>query len=310
MKKKLVVSPSTSMEESSHELASPLLLHASPETAWDGLVVRAYREPREIEQWAAPPVSTLTLGLMVSGTMDLEQRDMNGPWKWWHLRQGDLFLRPAGRALYELRWQVLSTQPVQTLLLHFHADLISRTAEEMAGAAPRQEALEERIGFQDPLLMQIGLGLWREVAWQFPAGTLYLQAAAQLLAVHLLRYGASTGENSKASTAVLTRQQMRQVTDFILAHLSQDLSLEKLSQQIGLSQFHFARVFRQTTGESPHQFVLHRRVERVQQLLRETDAPLAYVAEACGFASQSHLSDVFKRRFGLTPRAYRHHQEI
>jgi AraC family transcriptional regulator len=310
MTKKLVVSPSASVEESSHELASPLLLHSSEETAWDGLVVHAYREPREIEQWAAPLVSTLTLGLVVSGTMYLEQRDVNGPWKGRHIRQGDLFLRPAGRAPYELRWKVLSAQPVQTLLLHLHADLVSRIAQELAGAATKQVTLAERVGFQDPLLQQIGLTLWGEVEGQIPAGTLYLQAAAQLLAVHLFRHNTPAVENSKASTALLTRQQMQRVTDFILAHLGQDLSLELLAQQTGLSPYHFARVFRQTTGESPHQFVLQQRVALAQQLLRETDAPLAQVAQESGFASQSHLIDVFKRRFGLTPRAYRHHHEI
>ncbi|MHB8600219.1 MAG: helix-turn-helix domain-containing protein [Ktedonobacteraceae bacterium] len=309
MTKKLVFSPSTSVEESTHELASPLLLHASSETGWDGLVVRAYRE-REIEQWAAPLVSTLTLVLVVSGTMSLEQRDLNGTWKGRHIRQGDLFLSPAGRAPYELRWQMLSDQPVQTLLQHLHADLVSRTAQELVGAATRQVTLAERVGFQDPLLLQIGLTLWREVEWQIPAGTLYLQAAAQLLAVHLLRHDTPVVENSQASTALLTRHQMQRVTDFILAHLGQDLSLELLAQQTGLSPYHFARVFRQTTGESPHQFVLQQRVALAQQLLRETDAPLAQVAQESGFASQSHLTDVFKRRFGLTPRVYRHHHEI
>jgi AraC family transcriptional regulator len=285
-------------------------LLSSEEIGWDGLVVRAYREPGEIEQWAAPLVSTLTLGLVVCGTMYLEQRDVNGPWKGQHLRQGDLFLRPVGRASYELRWKVLSSQPVQTLLLHLSADLVSRTAEEMAGSDTGRLTLEERVGFQDPLLLQIGLTLWREIERQAPAGKLYLQAAAQLLAVHLLRQDTAAVEKSQASTALLTRHQMQRVTDFILAHLGQDLSLELLAQQTGLSPFHFARVFRRTTGESPHQFVLHRRVELARQLLRETDAPLAQVAQESGFASQSHLTHVFTRHLGLTPRAYRHHQEI
>jgi AraC family transcriptional regulator len=69
-------------------------------------------------------------------------------------------------------------------------------------------------------------------------------------------------------------------------------------------------MFRQTTGESPHQFVLGRRIELAQQLLTETDASLAQVALQSGFASQSHLSSVFKRRLGLTPRAYRNTAEI
>jgi AraC family transcriptional regulator len=98
---------------------------------------------------------------------------------------------------------------------------------------------------------------------------------------------------------------MRRVTDFIQAHLSQNLSLEALAQQAGFSPYHFARLFRQMTGESPHHFVLRQRVERAQQLLKETNAPLAQVAIESGFANQSHLTRVFKQQRGLTPRAYR-----
>jgi AraC family transcriptional regulator len=295
------------MEKSRYEPASPLLLHSSEESAWDGLVVRVYDEPKEIEQLAMPLVSTLTLGLLISGTMYKEQREFNGPWKGQYMRQGDLFLRPAGRAPYELRWQAISSQPVQTLLLQLHTDLVSHTIQELAGAAStRQVTLAENIGFQDPLLMQICLALWHDLKQQAPAETLYLQSIAQLVAVHLLRRGSLAEENGQT----LTRQQMRHVTDFIQAHLDQDLSLEQLAQQAGLSPYYFSRMFRQTTGESPHQFVLGRRIELARQLLTETDASLAQVALQSGFASQSHLSSIFKRRLGLTPRAYRNTAEI
>ena len=295
-----------SMERSRHEPASPLLLHSSEGSGWDGLVVRAYHEPREIEQLAMPLVPTLTLGLLMSGTMYEEQRELNGPWRGRYMRQGDLFLRPADRAPYELRWQAISSQPVQTLFLHLRTDLVSHTIQELAGATTRQVTLAENIGFQDPLLMQICLTLWRDLKRQTPAETLYLQSIAQLIAVHLLRSGSPAVENAQT----LTRQQMRHVTDFIQAHLDQDLSLEQLAQQAGLSLYHFSRMFRQTTGESPHQFVLGRRIELARQLLTETDASLAQVALQSGFASQSHLSSVFKRHLGLTPRTYRHTAEI
>jgi AraC family transcriptional regulator len=298
--------PSPLVEKSRQEPDSPLLLHSSEESAWDGLVVRVYHEPREIEHLAMPLVSTLTLGLLMSGTMYKEQRELGSPWKGQYLRQGDLFLRPAGRTPYELRWQAISSQPVQTLLLQLHTDLVSHTIQELASAATRQVTVAENIGFQDPLLMQICLSLWHDLKRQAPAETLYLQSLAQLLAVHLLRGGSPAVENGQT----LTRQQMRHVTDFIQAHLDQDLSLEQLAQQAGLSPYHFSRLFRQTTGESPHQFVLGRRIEFAQQLLTQTDASLAQVALQSGFASQSHLSNVFKRRLDLTPRSYRNTAEI
>jgi AraC family transcriptional regulator len=83
-----------------------------------------------------------------------------------------------------------------------------------------------------------------------------------------------------------------------------------LAQQIGFSPYHFARLFRRTTGESPHQFVMRQRVEHAQRLLMQRDAPLAAVALACGFANQSHFTQSFKRQIGLTPRAYRQARSI
>ena len=129
-----------------------------------------------------------------------------------------------------------------------------------------------------------------------------------MLAVHLLRHYSSRSLPAKTPEQKLqglTGRQTRQVVDFILAHLSQDLSLEDLAGQIGFSPSHFARLFRQTTGESPHRFVLSQRIERARRLLQETDDPLAHIAAECGFANQSHLTQVFKDRFGLTPRDYR-----
>ena len=157
-------------------------------------------------------------------------------------------------------------------------------------------------------MRQIGLAIWQELEQDTPGGKLYMQTAAQMLAVHLLRYYTEPAKDRREieeAIQKLTRHQITRVTDFMLAHLSQDLSLDMLAQQIGFSTYHFARVFRQTTGESPHQFVLRLRSEQAQRLLKETDIPLAQIALECGFANQSHLTLVFKRLFGVTPRAYR-----
>jgi AraC family transcriptional regulator len=125
------------------------------------------------------------------------------------------------------------------------------------------------------------------------------------MAVHLLRHYTSLPSDIKELAQGLTRQQMGRVTDFILAHLHQDISLDALAQQTDFSPYHFARLFRRTTGESPHQFVLRQRVETAQRLLKETNMPLVSIALESGFANQSHLTRIFKRHLGLTPRTYR-----
>jgi AraC family transcriptional regulator len=98
---------------------------------------------------------------------------------------------------------------------------------------------------------------------------------------------------------------MKRVNEYILAHLAEPLSLETLAQQIGYSAYHFARLFRETTNITPHQFVLSKRLERAEYLLAETNLPLSQVTLEVGFQSQSHFTQAFKSLFGVTPRHYR-----
>jgi AraC family transcriptional regulator len=310
MTEQVAVSQQTSLRALKNKPASPLLYLSSADAGWEGLVAQAFHEPMELEGWMTTAMPDISLILFAGGAMRLEQRHANGPWRALYLRQGDLILRPGTGTSYEMRWKSLSSVPTQTLHLRLSKDLVARTAEEVAGYDPAHLSVEEHSGLQDPLLTQIGLALWRELEQRAPAGKLYAQTAAQMLAIHLLRYYTSVGGAIEEPLQGLTHQQMRRVMDFVQAHLDQELSLEALAQQIGLSPYHFARLFRQTTGESPHQFVLRQRIERAQRLLKERDVSLAHVAVESGFANQSHLTQAFKRHLGLTPRAYRQDRSI
>lgn len=304
MTEKLAVSQPL-MSTPTNQLAVPLLYLSSEHAGWEGLLAQAFHEPMELEGWITTAQPDISLVLFAGGAMRLEQRRAHGPWKAHYLRQGDLILTPDGGPAAEVRWQGLTAEPTQTLHLHLSKDLLARTAEEVAGRDPARLALVGRSGFQDPLLTQIGFALWRELEQRAPAGKLYAQTAAQMIAVHLLRHYTAGGAAMKEPAQGLSPQQMNRVIDYIQTHLTQDLSLESLAQQTGFSPYHFARLFRQTTGESPHHFVLRQRIERARRLLQKRDVPLAHVALESGFANQSHFTLVFKRQLGLTPLAYR-----
>ncbi len=96
----------------------------------------------------------------------------------------------------------------------------------------------------------------------------------------------------------------RRIADHVEASLEGPLRLDDLARLADLSPFHFQRVFRESFGLSPHGYTQHRRIERARLLLRGAE-PVAAIALACGFASQSHLTRVFKAETGLTPLAYR-----
>jgi AraC family transcriptional regulator len=290
------------------EPASLQPYRSSTEIGWEGLYAAAYHVPREVESERAMAVPGLTLVLYRGGPMHVERRQAHDSWRGGDLYQGDLVLNWGPSPAYESRLRSLSAVPTQILNLYMNQELVSRVAQEILGVELAGLDLVNQAGFQDPLLSQVALALWRELEQPAPAGSLYAQSAAQLLAAHLLRHYSGSHARLRAVPPPprgLTERQVQHLLEFIREHLSEPLSLDTLAQQVGFSPYYFARVFRQALLASPHQFVLRQRLERAQQLLEQTDLPLAEVAAACGFADQSHLTRVFKEQLGCTPRAYR-----
>ncbi|HET9645582.1 MAG TPA: helix-turn-helix domain-containing protein [Burkholderiaceae bacterium] len=103
----------------------------------------------------------------------------------------------------------------------------------------------------------------------------------------------------------LPPEKVARVHELVRAHLEERLPVERLAAEVQLSPFHFARMFKQATGESPHRYLLLQRVARAKALLRDSDLPLAEIARRVGFRTQGHFTGVFHRYAGLTPRVYR-----
>jgi AraC family transcriptional regulator len=89
------------------------------------------------------------------------------------------------------------------------------------------------------------------------------------------------------------------------AKIEHDLTLEEMADSVQLSVAHFSQMFHQSTGQSPHQFVLRQKVERAKELLREAEARVLDVAVACGFKTQQHFARVFRQICGASPTQYR-----
>jgi AraC family transcriptional regulator len=98
---------------------------------------------------------------------------------------------------------------------------------------------------------------------------------------------------------------MRRLIEYIEENLGDNLSLERMATEVGISPLYLARAFKTAVGQSPHRYVLERRLERAKELLRSTDTPIVEVSLAVGFSSQSHLSNWFLRQVGVSPAVYR-----
>ena len=98
---------------------------------------------------------------------------------------------------------------------------------------------------------------------------------------------------------------LQRVKVFVEANIDRSIHIRDLASRAGLSRYHFARAFRTSTGKTPRAFIEQCRIERARVLIDTTDRPLAEIAVATGFATQSHLTAAFRRAMGFTPAAYR-----
>jgi len=139
----------------------------------------------------------------------------------------------------------------------------------------------------------------------FPSGRLFLDSIELALAVALVNDYAFRRPSSRIYRGGLTPARLRKVVELVHAEMDGDLSLEELANTAGLSITHFSQMFRQSTGQSPHQFVLQRRIERAKEMLHAAENRVLDVAVACGFKSQEHFARVFRSLCGASPTEYR-----
>jgi RpiB/LacA/LacB family sugar-phosphate isomerase len=103
----------------------------------------------------------------------------------------------------------------------------------------------------------------------------------------------------------LPPRRLQRVLSHIRENLCRDVSVAELAELVSMSQCYFAKLFKMSTGTTPHQYIMRQRVQRAQQVLCETQTPLAEVASAAGFQTQSYFTSVFRRQVGTTPKIYR-----
>jgi AraC family transcriptional regulator len=159
--------------------------------------------------------------------------------------------------------------------------------------------------YDEDLTPSIALSLLSELRTGGLGGRLYVESLANILSIHLLRHHSSVKQPSSPRSTGLDKATLRRVSTYIEEHLAEDLSLSTIALVAHLSPYHFTRLFKASTGFSPHQYVVGRRIERARLLLSTTNWPLTVIAHAVGFAHENHLARHFKRLTGLIPSSYR-----
>ena len=224
-----------------------------------------------------------------------ERRSASGSWAQFPLERGSLAIVPSG-PVPEVRLLTPSSMIICALEQNFTG--------EIALEVDRQPADGTHFHVRDKPIEGLVDLMINEAEGSCPCA-LYSETLAHALAMRFLLRRSSSEHKLNVSVEPLPPRILRRVRDRIEAGLNTELSLASLAKESGYSRAHFLRMFRAATGQTPHQYVLERRLSAAQQLLRQSKMSLIDIALQCGFSSQTHMNDVFRKRLGITPLEYR-----
>lgn len=182
---------------------------------------------------------------------------------------------------------------------------LRQLGEQIWDRSPAQLTLHEKVFADDDRIKQLYRHFLLSTEWQQPANQLMLSTASTLLLTHLLQHYSDVQWRAPQVRGGLAPAVLRRVLAYIDAQLDQPLTLAQLAAEAALSEYHFARMFRHSTGSAPHQYVMRRRMDTAQQLLKTSTLSLTDIALRCGFHSSSHFSHRFRQLHGVAPSLWR-----
>ncbi len=265
------------------------------EQPWEGLLLE-----RHLVKAAEIPEHEhrdFCIHLQLSGNADFE---------WWSggehriekTEPGVLIVLPPGTR-DRLLWQ----GPSNRLILSIQPEQLSIFAAELGST--RVPEFEAKWAVRDHGLRQLITEMGREAQADWPLGGLYADLLRIGLQSQLLRRHALGNAYVPEAKGGLIMPRLRRALEYITENLKSDLRLEDIARELNLSPFHFAREFRNSTRQTPYQYLLDQRMERAKMLLKIGRDSIQEIASDCGFSSPVNFTRTFRQRVGMPPGAWR-----
>lgn len=197
-------------------------------------------------------------------------------------------------------------RPCDFLHIQVSNSWLAEAHEERYGASWSGRLQKSDCGFvHDPVIDQLTRVLGTPIMINDELTRTYVDGIATAIASRVVALDNQFAAEAPVRISALAKWRLKRTIDYIDAHLGERILLADMAKSAGQSRMHFAAQFRAATGLGPHEYLLQRRIERAQALLRSSDAPIVDVAFEVGFANQAHFSTVFRRLIGQSPRRWR-----
>jgi AraC family transcriptional regulator len=274
---------------------APML--SSRKVSWNGILLKYYDQlpPHEMPEYYPAQHVIVSHSNQRPFTV---KRKLDGKFQSDRMVSGDIVVVPANIS-HGARWDT----EISIIVLVLEPALVAHTIYESID--PDRVEIVPHFSKPDPLINQIALELQTELETDKLGSHFYAESMATALSAHLLRRYSGRTHNIREYTGGLSQYKLRQAIEFINDNLAEGFSLEAIANEVSMSRYHFARMFKQSTGMTPHQYLVERRLEKAKTLLANKDLTISEIAYLTGFASQSHLTRLFRQHLSTTPKTYR-----
>ena len=277
-------------------------LVSSHNAKWNGICLECYQHAANEVPEHAPKQHLILINTQVSKPSQYEQklgdRLQSDP-----LREGHVVVVPA-----EVRNRACWHTEHSYIVLSIDPTVFRCRAFELTES--NEHEIIPHFANPDPLLYGIGLALKQEVESENQNGQFYLDSLIATLITHLISHYTAEKNKFHKHTSSFPKQRIRQVINYIQDNLDRDLSLCELAASIHISPSYFSTLFKESTGISPHQYIIQCKIDRAKKLLQGDDMTIAKVACELGFSHQSHLNYHFKRLVGTTPKRFQNSKNL
>ena len=265
------------------------------EQPWKDVVLeRHIVRPGEIPEHEHP---SLCLHLQIAGERDFE---------WWqsgknaieHTQPGSLIIIPPGTR-DRLRWQGSS----ERLILSVENEALQQPASQLGVQHPLE--IRGAWSILAPSIRLLISEMGREAREGWPLGALYAHLLALGLQTNLIKNHSNQQIAWARLKGGLSLPKLKRAMDYMSANLAEDIGLEQIADEMGMSPSHFAHEFRNSTGATPYQYLLQQRLERAKGLLKTTRLPIQNVGALTGFNYPANFVRTFRQRVGQSPDAWR-----